>query len=61
MQVDADLHSFRCDVSTLLLAEAGQPGLADDGVLSRLTLQLNKAVHASQLCSYMQCLHTLCC
>ena len=35
MQVDADLHSFRCDVSYLLLAEAGQPGLADDGVLSR--------------------------
>ena len=35
MQVDADLHSFQCDVSYWLLAEAGQPGLADDGVLSR--------------------------
>lgn len=35
MQVDAELHSFRCEVTNQLLAEAGQPGLADDGVLSR--------------------------
>ena len=35
LQVDADLHSFRCEVANQLLAEAGQPGLADDGILSR--------------------------
>lgn len=34
-QVDADLYNFRCDVSSLIMAEAGQLGLADDGVLSR--------------------------
>ena len=34
-QVDADLYSFRCDVSSLIMVEAGQLGLADDGILSR--------------------------
>ena len=38
IQVDADLHSFRCEVSSLLLAEAGQAELAEDGVLSRFAI-----------------------
>ncbi|KAL0051057.1 hypothetical protein WJX82_001206 [Trebouxia sp. C0006] len=43
-QVDADLHSFRCAVANQLLAEAGQPGLADDGILSSVLHIANKCM-----------------
>ena len=35
MQVDAELQSFRHDVTSLLLREAGKPDFSDDGILSR--------------------------
>ena len=35
VQVDAELQSFRHDVTKLLLSEAGKPDFADDGTLSR--------------------------
>ncbi|KAL0033487.1 hypothetical protein WJX77_011695 [Trebouxia sp. C0004] len=43
-QVDADLHSFRCEVANQLLIEAGQPGLADDGILSSVLHIANKCM-----------------
>ena len=38
MQVDAELQSFRHDVTNLLLREAGKADFADDGILSRYVI-----------------------
>lgn len=58
MQVDAELQSFRHDVTSLLLRKVGKPDFSDDGILSRyITADMHTDRHLHKDRSYL-CIHT---